>query len=160
LRFGEIASEELKSKQEYKIKNALFLDKIESDPGLMIVVTPDKSVESIDGSISIDTMTNINFKKKMKRFRHNASPYHDFGNNISSRQNYLDMNKMLLPKRKFEKSASLRILNIPKFNVDSLLEDLNTKSLTNINSQVMDNYKVQLAHAVSTRDRELFRTRS
>ena len=63
MRLGAIATEELKLKNEQKAQNALFCDKIESDPRLLIIVAPDKSVESIDGSVPIDTMTNVNFRR-------------------------------------------------------------------------------------------------
>ena len=97
----------------------------------------------------------------MKPYKHPPSPYHDFGHKISTREMYLDMNKVILSKRKFEKSASMRSSKTPsRYNVDSMLSDLPTDNLTKLNGQVMDSYKVELAHNMRVRDRELFRTRS
>jgi hypothetical protein len=40
---------------------------LETEPGFLLAVTPDKHIESIDGHMPLEIMTGINFNKAMPR---------------------------------------------------------------------------------------------
>ena len=73
---------------------------MESEPGLLMVVTPDKNVVSLDGHLPMDIMTGINFNNRMprkithKNYPNSKNPYFEkVKRGEASRSLYINCNE-------------------------------------------------------------------
>ena len=53
--------EELEKKDEQKERNEAWNETIENDPKMLLVVSPEKSVESLDGHMPLAILSNATF---------------------------------------------------------------------------------------------------
>jgi len=66
-RYKKIAKDELRRKQQLKLVNRRFIEKCESNEHMILAVTPDKNVESINGTLNFDFMTDVNFSNRLPK---------------------------------------------------------------------------------------------
>jgi hypothetical protein len=99
---------------------------------MLIVVSPDKSIESLDGHIPLDLMTNATFSgalpksmTSMNRFKEKSSTPHmtTFDRSQSNRDFMIDINKdetdAVRRKYKMDKSPSLETMAVsPKKKIN------------------------------------------
>lgn len=68
------------------MRNRSFVQSLETSPHLLTVVTPDSSLESLDGVIPIDIMSKINFSGRLmprKKYK-DVCPYQAFNKSTRS----------------------------------------------------------------------------
>jgi len=115
IRESKIAANELSRVKSMSQLNHAFITRIESDPKLLIAVSPDKEIETIDGSCPIDLMDRVNFSNRVpravqhKKFQLNSPYLADFGRDQGSIKFFCDMNHHSTKKSIIEKSPSLQV---------------------------------------------------
>jgi len=63
-RYAKIAEKELHRVAEAKSHNREFIDMVERSKNLLLAVTPDREVQSIDGIIPFEMITDVNLSKR------------------------------------------------------------------------------------------------